>query len=230
MKTTHKTIACLACFLMVTVSNAQTPPFDIPPSEVNQPPTPDQVLSGIGNITLEPTPEGGGGDAGESCPVVIERTGADMQLTKPSVDQTVAKVVVYDGCPGFYFSISPDEYSPPAQSVGGKFEGSKYGLVTDPDAILTQNNSNGNVSILIVYQIFYDDKNRIAFEQWDYDASLNILSLNYPASLPLGVPNIITGGSNEQINPNIAGNNDNEIAIVYISENISQTRMATQLS
>lgn len=60
----------------------------------------------------------------------------------------------------------------------------------------------------------YEYDGSIAFEQWDYDYNSNQLTLNTPAiSTP---PYVYTIG--EGVNPNIAGNSANEIAIVYQKE------------
>src|SRR5690606_24699803 len=120
---------------------------------------------------------------------------------------SIVKVMVWDGCPKFFVSISSNPYTTILDESGeGVIEGSKHGTVSDPDVIISQNVHN-EFSILIVYQL--DDD--IAVEQWDYDHSTNVLSLNLPASVAPD-PYIIANGASQ---PNIDGNNKNEIAITY---------------
>jgi hypothetical protein len=182
-------------------------PFGTPPGGNQQPQTEDSFISSDFSIPSEP---GGGGATGGPCNVEIENTGNDIQVFNHLGETLTARVMVWDGCPGFYLGISSDAYSDPFLGGGAALEGSKVGTVEDPDVVLSQN-IGSNVYVTIVYEV----NNKIRYEEWRYDHDQELLSLvSYKTSLGHGSV-LISDQNKESSNPNIDGNNNNQVVITY---------------
>lgn len=199
----EKAIVTIATVLIYYPAIGQAP-FGPPPGGNTQPQTPDNFINQP-SLNLQTEPGGIGGGGGGPCGDPIERTGNDIQTFEDGGNTFTARAMVWDGCPTFYFGVAGTPYANDYISAAAKL--AKGATITDPDIILSQNTGN-EVYVLIVYE----KDGGIYLEQWNYNHA-NII-MTAPSSPNPPNENFIEISA-EGVNPNIDGNNNDEVVVTY---------------